>query len=88
MVCSETVTLRIIQITTRDSRHSRVGEELRATAKRHKCQGDTTIIDTNYSVLQAQIIQSLSRNLCTVYEFTSLAQEIYRYASLNDGDTF
>jgi len=47
MVISETVKLRIIKITTRDSRHSRAGEELHATAKRHKCQTDTTIIDTN-----------------------------------------
>jgi len=47
MVTSATVTLCIIEITTRDSRHSREGEELLATAKRDKCQGDTTIIDTN-----------------------------------------
>jgi len=45
MVISETVSLHLIKITTRDSRHSRAGEEPRATAKRHKCQGDTTIID-------------------------------------------
>jgi len=47
MVITGTVALRIIKFTTRGSRHSRAGEELRATARRHKCQGDTTIIDTN-----------------------------------------
>jgi len=45
MVISETVTLHIIKITMRDSRRSRAEEGLRATAKRHKCQGDSTIID-------------------------------------------